>query len=201
MNLYDFTRGQLAELIASQGGQSVHASRLWRYLYREGLHDLDAMHDLPARLRTRLSSDACVARLTTICETHSDDGLTRKYLLSLDDGQQIETVLMRFRGRGATACLQFPSGLCMGCVFCATGQLGFARNLSTGEIVAQALHVDRTASSRHRRHSESIARRPARWSRITAQSCPDGNGRAATELRRGDGCHRNSPRLERTVDR
>jgi 23S rRNA (adenine2503-C2)-methyltransferase len=75
-------------------------------------------------------------------EVDSADGLTRKYLLGLGDGRQIETVLMRFEGR-VTACLSSQAGCALGCVFCATGQMGFARNLSTGEIVAQAAHVDR----------------------------------------------------------
>ncbi len=73
-------------------------------------------------------------------EAFSSDGFTHKLLLRLHDGQTIETVLMRFKGR-ATVCISTQAGCAMGCVFCATGQMGFVRHLSPGEIVAQVLHV------------------------------------------------------------
>ena len=73
----------------------------------------------------------------------SADDLTRKFLLRLADGQTIETVLMAYPGR-YTACLSTQAGCAMGCVFCATGQMGFVRHLRAGEIVAQVLHVQRT---------------------------------------------------------
>ena len=142
MNLYDFTRPQLTELLAPWGGRTVHAARLWRYLYRDGAQSFEAMPELPARLRNRLASEATIGSLAQASEIQSDDGLTHKFLLALEDGQQIETVLMRMRGR-ATACLSSQAGCALGCVFCATGQMGFGRNLSTGEIVAQALYVHR----------------------------------------------------------
>src|SRR5258708_5659129 len=97
-NLYGLTRENLAEFIAAREGHAVHTARLWSYLYREQVHDIEAMHDLPSRLRTRLVNDACVMSLSPASETHSNDGLTRKYLLELPDGHRIETVLMRFRG-------------------------------------------------------------------------------------------------------
>jgi len=81
-------------------------------------------------------------RLPVATETHSADGFTRKYLLALPDERSIETVLMRYTRR-VTACISTQAGCAMGCVFCATGQMGFARHLSAGEIVAQALHVNR----------------------------------------------------------
>ena len=80
--------------------------------------------------------------LPTALETDSSDGFTRKYLLSLRDGERIETVLMRFTGR-VTACISSQVGCAMGCVFCATGQMGYTRHLTPGEIVAQAVHVAR----------------------------------------------------------
>ena len=70
---------------------------------------------------------------------HSAEGHTQKYLLRLHDGERIETVLMQYRDR-RTACLSSQAGCALGCVFCATGQMGFRRNLTTGEIVSQALH-------------------------------------------------------------
>lgn len=81
-------------------------------------------------------------------EIHSSDGLTRKYLLRLSDGQVIETVLMEYGGR-FTACLSSQAGCAMGCVFCATGQMGFVRHLTSGEIVAQVQHVRRILAESH----------------------------------------------------
>lgn len=79
-------------------------------------------------------------------EIHSHDGLTQKLLLELDDGQEIETVIMGYAGR-RTACLSTQAGCAMGCVFCATGQMGFVRHLRPGEIVAQALAAQRLLRS------------------------------------------------------
>jgi 23S rRNA (adenine2503-C2)-methyltransferase len=142
INLYDLPRPRLAELLAQWGFAPVHAARLWSYLYREDVQEPGEMHDLPARLRVRLADSAATPSLALASASHSDDGLTRKYLLSLQDGQRIETVLMRYRDR-VTACLSSQVGCALGCVFCATGQIGFTRNLTCGEIVAQALHVAR----------------------------------------------------------
>ncbi len=100
------------------------------------------MPELPAKVRTRLEAEAQIGTLPTALETESSDGFTRKYLLTLPDAERIETVLMRFTGR-VTACLSSQVGCAMGCVFCATGQMGYTRHLTPGEIVAQAVHVAR----------------------------------------------------------
>jgi 23S rRNA (adenine2503-C2)-methyltransferase len=141
-NFYDFPQPALKALAARWGFPSLHAARLWSYVYLEGVEDWAAMPRLPARFRAKAEQELSFGRLGTAAETHSADGFTRKYLLALADGRQIETVLMRFTGR-VTACISSQAGCAMGCVFCATGQMGFLRNLSPGEIVAQALHVDR----------------------------------------------------------
>jgi 23S rRNA (adenine2503-C2)-methyltransferase len=80
--------------------------------------------------------------------TPSADGFTEKYLLRLSDGREVETVRMGFPGR-FTACLSSQVGCAMGCVFCATGHMGFSRHLSPGEIVAQAHHVARKLARSH----------------------------------------------------
>ena len=123
---------------------TVHAARLWSYLYLDlaETFSVDAMPDLPARVRAKLNAEATLGILPIALETDSSDGFTRKYLLSLGDGERIETVLMRFTGR-VTACISSQVGCAMGCVFCATGQMGYTRHLTPGEIVAQAVHVAR----------------------------------------------------------
>ena len=142
ISLYDCTQQELWELLCRWGFSAAHARRLWKYLYRENANSLAAMSQLPARVRDRLEREAALLHLPLVNESRSGDGSTRKLLLSLAGGHEIETVLMQCRGR-ATACLSSQAGCPLGCVFCATGQMGFARNLTTSEIVAQALHVDR----------------------------------------------------------
>ena len=109
------------------------------------------MPEVPARLRARLEAESPLHCRPPAADHSSSDGFTRKYLLALADGRHIETVLMRFTGR-ATACVSSQAGCAMGCVFCATGQMGFLRHLTAGEIVAQVLHIDRVlAGARPRR--------------------------------------------------
>jgi len=141
-DLYDLTRAELTARLAAWGFSPVHAARLWNYLYWECVGSLDAMPELPAKVRTRLAAECVLAGLPVAHELHSRDGFTRKFLLGLADGRRIETVLMRFTGR-ATACVSSQAGCAMGCRFCATGQMGFQRHLSAGEIVAQAVHLQR----------------------------------------------------------
>ena len=141
INFYDLTREELRQLVVRWGFSPTHAARLWRYSYREGLTHWAEMHELPKRFRAQAESALTFSRLPVAVETHSLDGFTRKYLLALNDERKIETVLMRYTGR-VTACISSQAGCAMGCVFCATGQMGFVRHLSAGEIVAQALHVD-----------------------------------------------------------
>jgi len=141
-NFYDLTRDELLELAVRWGFPSQHAARLWSYVYLEGVEDWAAMDELPARFRIRAESELGFRRLAVAAETHSCDGFTRKYLLGLGDDRRIETVLMRYTGR-VTACISSQAGCAMGCVFCATGQMGFLRHLTPGEIVAQAMHIDR----------------------------------------------------------
>ena len=142
INLYDLTRAQLRELLVSWDLKPVHAARLWNYLYLELADSVAAMPELPPKLHARLANHTHFGVLPTAFETDSSDGFTRKYLLELADGEKIETVLMRFTGR-VTACISSQVGCTMGCVFCATGQMGYTRHLTAGEIVAQAVHVAR----------------------------------------------------------
>ena len=148
-----------------EGFSPVHADRLWNYLYLQ-LADAfgsDAMPELPAKVRSHLAAHASLGVLPTALETDSSDGFTRKYLLSLEDGERIETVLMRFTGR-VTACISSQVGCAMGCVFCATGQMGYTRHLTPGEIVAQAVHVARVLRMSFGQSSAPTERRhpPAR---------------------------------------
>lgn len=150
MNLYDYNFPQLTHLLAGWGYSSYHARHLWDYLYQVRVSSLDEMVDLRPDLRRKLAGAAQLAALTAQAEARSQDGFTRKFLLELGDGQTVETVLMRFKDR-STACVSTQVGCAMGCVFCATGQMGFTRHLTPGEIVGQVLYVDRLLRERGER--------------------------------------------------
>ncbi|GAB4478568.1 MAG: 23S rRNA (adenine(2503)-C(2))-methyltransferase RlmN [Anaerolineae bacterium] len=143
INLYDLDRPALEALIGGWGEPRFRADQIWAWLYRHKVTSFDAMHNLPAGLRERLEAEARIGGLELAAVAHSTDGETSKYALRLPDGQLIETVLMAYDGERRTACISTQAGCAMGCVFCATGQMGFARHLSTGEIVEQALLVAR----------------------------------------------------------
>jgi 23S rRNA (adenine2503-C2)-methyltransferase len=145
-SFYDLTRDELTTLVASWDFSPVHAARLWAYVYNSGAERYADMPELPARFRSRLETEISLALPRVAAETPSADGFTRKYLLALGGDLRIETVLMRFTGR-VTACISSQAGCAMGCVFCATGQMGFARQLTPGEIVAQVVHIDRVLQS------------------------------------------------------
>jgi 23S rRNA (adenine2503-C2)-methyltransferase len=141
--LHDLTFAELQSRLLSDGVRAAHAGTIFRSLHQKLCADLKAE---PMQGPVRRWIEACpeplLEQLELALETPSADGWTRKFLLRLRDGQEIESVLMGFPGR-FTACLSTQAGCAMGCVFCATGQMGFVRNLSAGEIVAQALQVER----------------------------------------------------------
>lgn len=149
INLYDYTRPELTHLLQEWGYSSFYAQKLWHALYRPPLSWPESLAQFPAGLQQKLHQQTHWPRLVVQTALQSSDGFTRKFLLGLADGQAIETVIMRFEARQQrpedtlrfTACLSTQAGCAMGCVFCATGQMGFTRHLSAGEIVGQVLFV------------------------------------------------------------
>lgn len=139
--LYDLSRAQLAEQMVAWGFSDYHAGQVWAALYRQMAASVEEMADVRPEVRQKLAQEANLNPLPIQLETPSVDG-TKKYLLRLADGEMIETVLMPYRGR-MTACISTQAGCAMGCVFCATGQMGFRRHLTPGEIVAQVIHAQR----------------------------------------------------------
>lgn len=145
-SLYDMTFPALEREMS--GLAAVHTSTLWRALHREAETQIAEREDFQRPLRRWVtdslgdSGRLMVETPSLAEETASNDGLTRKFLLRLADGQTIETVLMGYDGRH-TACVSTQAGCAMACVFCATGQMGFVRHLRPGEIVGQVLHAQR----------------------------------------------------------
>lgn len=146
-SLHDLPLAGIEKLLREDGINPAHAKSLWRALHREALTNLREADFLPplgkwveANVGEGKRFFLDVPELAE--EIPSGDGLTRKFLLRLRDGQTIETVLMGYEGRH-TVCVSSQVGCAMGCVFCATGQMGFTRHLRPGEIVAQVLHARR----------------------------------------------------------
>ena len=137
---YDVDRVAMRELLADQPRYRV--DQLWDGLYRQAA-PLESLTTLPKALRARLHEELPEA-LDEVTESVSDDGATIKWLWSLDGGAAIETVLMHYRDR-STVCVSTQAGCAMACGFCATGQAGFERNLSVGEIVEQVVRAIRRA--------------------------------------------------------
>lgn len=146
VHLLDLDFEGLAARLESDGVRSANARLLWRALHRGDSADPREAGDLspPARnwLEAHCGVDAFIDDPAVSADLRSGDGRTRKLLLRLADGHEIETVIMGYPGR-FTACLSSQVGCAMGCVFCATGQMGFVRHLRPGEIVAQALVAQR----------------------------------------------------------
>jgi 23S rRNA (adenine2503-C2)-methyltransferase len=138
INLYALSLAELTALLTDWGEPKFRAKQLYEWLYDKRVTDFDAMTNLPQSLRDRLQAEATLGTLTMRTEQASDDG-TRKRLYQLPDGQLIEAVLMPYDDDRRTACISTQAGCAMGCVFCATGQMGFARNLTAAEIVEQAI--------------------------------------------------------------
>lgn len=142
INLYDLEFDDLKALLGKLSQPSFRAQQVWEWLYHHYAGDFEAMTNLPKSLRARLAEAATLDIGPIVSEQHSSDGQTKKVLFQLADGQFIETVLMRYHKR-RTLCISSQAGCAMGCVFCATGQMGFFRHLTVGEIVAQVLHFAR----------------------------------------------------------
>ena len=140
---YDLSRDDLAALLAGEPAYRVR--QVWDGLHVRALRP-EEMTDLPRSLRQRLGA-ALRPGLREATRRSADEGQTVKWAWSLADGRQIETVLMAYPDR-VTACVSTQAGCAMGCEFCATGQAGFGRHLTTGEIVEQVVMAMREARPR-----------------------------------------------------
>lgn len=143
--LLDLTYDQLKELLTSWGEPSFRAAQVWGWLYRSLASDVHQMHNLPKGLRARLDETTYLSALTPLEERVSADELTSKVLFALRDGETVESVFMRYERR-RTVCVSTQVGCPIGCPFCATGQSGFRRNLTAGEMVEQVLYFAREAA-------------------------------------------------------
>ena len=146
-SIFELTFDQLAEQVQAWGQPAYRARQIWQGVYRDLAASPDDITTLGKPLRAQLGQALSLASLTPAVSLRSSDGQTRKTLFHLGDGRPIETVLMSYDHDGTrsrqTVCISSQAGCALGCVFCATGQMGFGRNLTLGEMVEQVLYFAR----------------------------------------------------------
>lgn len=142
MFIYDLDQPALVEFLNSWGEPPYRAKQIWQGLYQRFYNSPSQFTNLPKSLREKMADELDFIGIEPIRYLDSSDKQTRKTLFKLHDGHVIEAVLMRYDKR-RTLCISTQAGCAMGCVFCATGQMGFKRHLSSGEIVAQVMYYAR----------------------------------------------------------
>ena len=134
---YDGMKAKMEEL----GEQKFRADQICQWIYARKVFDYNEMSNLSKALREKLSGSMAISLPILISEQKSRDG-TKKYLWQMMDGQRVESVLLDHGGH-RTACISSQAGCPLACAFCATGTLGFSRNLTSGEILGQFLMMER----------------------------------------------------------
>jgi len=139
--IYDLGLEDLNDYLVSKDIKAFHSKQIFRWLYEKRINDFSLMSDLSKKVIETLNNDFILNDLEIVEKQVSVDGTT-KYLFRLNDGSLIESVLMVF-DYGYSACLTSQVGCNMGCKFCASGLLKKQRDLSAGEIVLQALMIQK----------------------------------------------------------
>lgn len=140
-SIYDFTFEQLQEFALSQGWKKFRGQQIFQWLYRKRVQSFDEMSDLSKETRDCLKENFIINPCKVVTKQVSSDGTT-KYLFELEDGSYIESVLMVYE-YGKSICVTSQVGCNMGCDFCASGLLKKRRDLTSGEIVAQVMSVQK----------------------------------------------------------
>ena len=201
-SLYRYALPELVAQLAELGQPAWRARQVWRWLYVGLVEDFAEMTDLPAGLRADLARRFRLHTLALVTATDSHDSPATKYLFRMADGSFIETVLMHYGDEAAeapddddapgpaspaagerhTVCLSTQAGCAMGCVFCATGQMGLLRDLDQGECVEQVLWCARALARSGRRLThvvfmgmgEPLANWAATWGTVETLTDPRG---------------------------
>jgi 23S rRNA (adenine2503-C2)-methyltransferase len=137
--IYDLDFSDLNTAVNLWGEPNFRSTQIWQGLYKQLWRTPEEFSPLPKTLQKRLADNFSFSHLSPTRTLSSSDGETQKILFTLPDGLAIETVRMGY-ARRRTLCISTQAGCAMGCVFCATGQMGFKRHLTSGEIVEQVIH-------------------------------------------------------------
>ena len=139
-NIKDYNLDSLKEEFINMGEKPFRAEQVFKWLYEEKVKEFDKMTNLSLALREKLKENYTMCNFNILKKQESSDG-TKKYLFDILDGNAIETVLMSYH-HGYSLCVSSQVGCKMGCKFCASTGIQFARNLTSGEIVEQILAVE-----------------------------------------------------------
>ena len=149
INLKGLTRSELEELVLGWGEPKYRAAQLMSWIYGKRVSGFLAMTNLSKAFRERLMSIASVSEIHATVRTASDCDAATKYLFELANGDKVESVLMHDRER-TTVCISSQVGCAMACDFCATGKMGFFRNLTAAEILDQFAAIEMELDSEER---------------------------------------------------
>lgn len=152
--IYNYTLEELSEYFKTIGEKPFRATQVFEWLYRNRVTSFKDMTNISQKLITKLEDEFEIKQLEIVTKQVSKDGTT-KYLFRLEDNKLIETVLMR-HNYGNSVCVTSEVGCNMGCVFCASGELGKVRNLTLGEMVLQVLMVQRDLDENYQRVSNIV---------------------------------------------
>ena len=152
----DVTEPELVAWLAQHGEPAYRTRQIRRHATHGTEGSFDELTDLPKDLRESLASSFRWSSVEPVGEKASADGETRKALLELRDGHHIESVLMPHHGARNAVCVSTQAGCPMACAFCATGEMGLVRNLTSGEIVDQIRHWQRELAARGERVSHVV---------------------------------------------
>lgn len=142
INLTGLDQSELEKFVAELPEIKFRSRQLFSWIYQKKATDFAQMSDLSLPLRRKLAAVAEIGLLALVEKSISPQSGSTKYLFSLHDGRRIESVYIPEKDR-RTLCISSQVGCALGCRFCATGTLGFTRNLSAGEIVDQVLFAER----------------------------------------------------------
>ncbi len=153
-NIYDYTLEDLKQYFIEKGEKPFRATQIFEWLYRTRISSFSDMTNVSKKTIEILEKDFALEDLEIVTKQVSVDG-TVKYLSKLKDSKLIETVLMR-HNYGNSVCITSQVGCNMGCSFCASGELGKVRNLTTGEMVQQIMMVQRDLDKSYQRVSNIV---------------------------------------------
>ncbi len=153
--LLELGESQLVELLQGLGEKKYRARQLMEWVWRRRCTDFGQMTNLPPVLRQWLAGHYCLRPLSVVEVSASSTGTTRKFLSRMQDGHLVESVIIpAAEGQGGvrseriTLCVSSQVGCAFGCKFCASGLLGFTRNLTASEILGQILAAEEVAGAR-----------------------------------------------------
>ena len=180
--LLEQTPEQLQAWFTEHGFPAYRARQVRNWIFKKRAGAFDEMTDLALPLRTELAEHFSIWSTQIATHKSADDG-SEKLLLKLRDGESVECVMLCDDRHHRTACISTQVGCSMGCVFCATGLDGVIRNLTTGEIIEQLLHLQRTLHAEERLSNivvmgmgEPLLNLDALMPALAAATSPDGLG-------------------------